>query len=136
VHRCRRSKVLLRHRSIETTQICAKVDVAGLRQIAQPRPAGVMLPMPFDRICRCGCDHRPRRPPYILLDEEIRQLVELAAQSDTAPCAGRQHARLHCCPVLGYAVSEAILIALQRHHARRPGDPRDQAPEDSPRSIA
>ncbi len=29
---------LLRHRSIETTQIYAKVDVAGLRQIAQPWP--------------------------------------------------------------------------------------------------
>jgi site-specific recombinase XerD len=30
--------VLLRHRSIETTQIYAKVDVAGLGQIAQPWP--------------------------------------------------------------------------------------------------
>jgi len=29
---------LLRHRSIETTQIYAKIDVAGLRQIAQPWP--------------------------------------------------------------------------------------------------
>jgi site-specific recombinase XerD len=30
--------VLLRHRSIETTQIYAKVDIKGLRQIAQPWP--------------------------------------------------------------------------------------------------
>ncbi len=30
--------VLLRHKSIETTQIYAKVDVTGLRQIAQPWP--------------------------------------------------------------------------------------------------
>lgn len=30
--------VLLRHQSVETTQIYAKVDVAGLRQIAQPWP--------------------------------------------------------------------------------------------------
>lgn len=30
--------VLLRHQSIETTQIYAKVDIAGLRQIAQPWP--------------------------------------------------------------------------------------------------
>ncbi|MBK7665805.1 MAG: tyrosine-type recombinase/integrase [Sterolibacteriaceae bacterium] len=30
--------VLLRHRSVETTQIYAKVDVAGLRQVAQPWP--------------------------------------------------------------------------------------------------
>ena len=30
--------VLLRHSSVETTQIYAKVDVAGLRQIAQPWP--------------------------------------------------------------------------------------------------
>lgn len=29
---------ILRHRSIETTQIYAKVDVATLRQIAQPWP--------------------------------------------------------------------------------------------------
>jgi len=30
--------VLLRHKSIETTQIYAKVDIAGLIQIAQPWP--------------------------------------------------------------------------------------------------
>ncbi len=30
--------VLLRHRSVETTQIYAKVDIAGLQQIAQPWP--------------------------------------------------------------------------------------------------
>jgi site-specific recombinase XerD len=29
---------ILRHRSIETTQIYAKVDVTTLRQIAQPWP--------------------------------------------------------------------------------------------------
>jgi len=29
---------LLRHRSIETTQIYAKIDVIGLQQIAQPWP--------------------------------------------------------------------------------------------------
>jgi len=29
---------LLRHRSIETTQIYAKIDVTALRQIAQPWP--------------------------------------------------------------------------------------------------
>ena len=31
---------LLRHRSIQTTQIYAKVDVRTLRQIAQPWPEG------------------------------------------------------------------------------------------------
>ena len=35
--------VLLRHRSIETTQIYAKIDVTALRQIAQPWPAEVPL---------------------------------------------------------------------------------------------
>jgi len=30
--------VLLRHSSVETTQIYAKVDIAGLQQIAQPWP--------------------------------------------------------------------------------------------------
>jgi site-specific recombinase XerD len=30
--------VLLRHKSIETTQIYAKVDIEGLAQIAQPWP--------------------------------------------------------------------------------------------------
>jgi site-specific recombinase XerD len=30
--------VLLRHKSIETTPIYAKIDVTGLRQIAQPWP--------------------------------------------------------------------------------------------------
>jgi integrase/recombinase XerD len=30
--------VLLRHQSVETTQIYAKVDIAGLQQIAQPWP--------------------------------------------------------------------------------------------------
>jgi len=29
---------ILRHRSIETTQIYAKVDIPSLRQIAQPWP--------------------------------------------------------------------------------------------------
>ena len=29
---------LLRHRSVETTQIYAKVDITALRQIAQPWP--------------------------------------------------------------------------------------------------
>lgn len=58
-----------------------------------------------------GCDHRPRRPPYILSDEQIRQLVELAAQSGYRTLRRQTYSTLFALlSCTGLRVSEAIRL--------------------------
>src|SRR5439155_24491179 len=58
-----------------------------------------------------GRDHRPRRPPYILSDEQIGQLIELAAQSGYRTLRRQTYSTLFALlSCTGLRVSEAIRL--------------------------
>ena len=58
-----------------------------------------------------GRDHRPRRPPYVLSDEQIRRLIELAAQSGYRTLRRQTYSTLFALlSCTGLRVSEAIRL--------------------------
>jgi integrase/recombinase XerD len=58
-----------------------------------------------------GREHRPRRPPYVLSDEQIRRLVELAAQSGYRTLRRQTYSTLFALlSCTGLRLSEAIRL--------------------------
>jgi integrase/recombinase XerD len=61
-----------------------------------------------------GREHRPRRPPFILSDEQIRQLIQLAAQSGYRTLRRQTYSTLFALlSCTGLRISEAIRLRYQ-----------------------
>ena len=83
--------------------------VARLARYLQAEDARHEIPPPV-----FGREHRPRRPPFILSDEQISQLIQLAAQSGYRTLRRQTYSTLFALlSCTGLRISEAIRLRYQ-----------------------
>jgi integrase/recombinase XerD len=84
-------------------------NVARFARYVQAEDAGHEIPPPI-----FGREHRPRRPPFILSDEQIKKLIQLAAQSGYRTLRRQTYSTLFALlSCTGLRISEAIRLRYQ-----------------------